>query len=205
MELVILIVAPPAIAILWHETAHALFALAVTRGTVTLRVGFGPSVRIGLGRLRLRVAPILVGGICTHEGANRRGDRALIAAAGPVSSAFLAVLALGLSADLVSHHAAALLAQSVATASALCAAFTAIPMRYSAQAESDGMAVLRALHRPATSRPRWLQVERRPGRPLRLLLTILLAVVIPVAFMASVWLGLWVVVAFGLVFRGERR
>src|SRR3954471_10281420 len=54
MDALIFVVFGPAITILWHELAHALFALALTPREVTLTVGFGPSVGVRIGRLDLR-------------------------------------------------------------------------------------------------------------------------------------------------------
>jgi membrane-associated protease RseP (regulator of RpoE activity) len=82
------------IAMLAHELAHAAFALAVTRGEVLVNVGVGPGAVVRIGRLALRICAVpLVGGYCRHDAAERRGDTALIAAAGPVASLFLAAAA----------------------------------------------------------------------------------------------------------------
>src|SRR4051795_12948928 len=93
MDALIFVVFGPAITILWHELAHAVFALALTPREVTLTVGFGPSIGVRIGRRALRFAPLLFGGYCAYAGTDRPSDRALIAAAGPVSSVFLAALA----------------------------------------------------------------------------------------------------------------
>jgi hypothetical protein len=89
--------------------------------------------------------------------------------------------------------------------SAFTAVFTAIPMRYSPLHESDGMTVLRAFFPVAATSPRWPQPESRSSRPLRLPFVIVLALVTPFAFMASIWTGLFMVALFGFAFAGERR
>jgi hypothetical protein len=71
--------------------------------------------------------------------------------------------------------------------------------------ESDGLVVLRAIF-PAS--PLAIPVpatERRPARPLRWPFMVVLAIVTPVAFMSSFWVGLWLVLLFGFAYLGERR
>lgn len=204
MDTLLILVIAPVISILWHEAAHALFALASTRAPVTLRIGFGPSVGLHLGRLELRFGPLLLGGLCSFESTGRRGDRALIAAAGPVSSAFLAALAWSLQLNLAPHDFARNLAEMIVVTSAFGAVFTAIPMRYAPNVDSDGMAVLRAFFPVAATSPRWPEPEPRPRRPLRLPFVLVLAIVIPLAFVVSFWLGFGTSLLFGLVYLGER-
>jgi hypothetical protein len=204
VETLIGLILAPALAILWHEASHALFALAVSRGRVTLTVGFGPSVGVSLGRFELRFAPVLLGGHCAHEDTGRRGDRALIAAVGPISSVFLAALAWNLRQG-TAPGLAAELTGALAVCGAFMAVITAVPMRYDAVHESDGMTVLRAFFPVAATSPRWPQPESRPDRPLRLPFVIVLALVTPFAFMASIWTGLFVVALFSFAFAGERR
>jgi hypothetical protein len=197
----------PTVAILWHEAAHAAFALAVTRGPVVLQVGFGPAAIVRAGRLTLRLGPILLGGYCAYQGWLRRGDRALVAAAGPISSAFLAALAWNL------RHTAPppLIARclgDIAVVSAGMALITAIPMRYpgglARGGGSDGLTVLKAVFpatRVALAGPR---IERRPRRPLRAPFAAVLGAATVLAFMANVWLGVWLLVLFGFAYAGER-
>jgi hypothetical protein len=202
---VISMLAGLAIAVLWHEAAHALFALATSRGCVVLQVGVGPSRGFRVGRLELRVAPVPLGGFCSHDGGERPGDRALIAAAGPVSSALLAALAYSLRDDLWQvSHALVNISDQVVISSAFAAVLTAVPIAYPGGSDSDGLAVLRALW-PAS----WLVIkaprgESRAERPLRAPFAILLALAAVGAFMASFWLGAFLVGMFGLLYLSER-
>lgn len=192
------------IVILWHEFAHALFALAVTRSPVTVIVGFGPSAMLPLGRVRLRVGPLPLGGVCIYDGSISRGDHAIVAAAGPIASAFLAALAWNLRAE-------SQLLGDVAVMSAFGAVLTALPIRYPRSffpggSDSDGLTVLRALF-PAAGKlaipaP---QIESRPQRPLRAPFAIVLGLVGVLAFAVNFWLGLWGVALFGFAYLGERR
>jgi membrane-associated protease RseP (regulator of RpoE activity) len=206
MDALIFVVLGPAITILWHELAHALFALALTPRQVTLTVGFGPSAGVRIGRLDLRFGPLLFGGYCAYAGADRRGDRALVAAAGPVSSVFLAALAWNLRDSLgaASHHSLASLAGQVAVMSAMGAVLTALPLRYPWGAESDGLAVLRALFPASRLFIPTPAIEKRPSRPLRAPFAIVLALVIPLAFLANVFTGFITLGLFALVYAGER-
>ena len=85
------------------------------------------------------------------------------------------------------------------------ALFYEIPVARPWNAESDGLVVLRAL-RPASRlvipTP---AAQRRPSRPLRAPFAIVLALVIPVAFLANVWTGFFTLGLFGLAYVGERR
>jgi hypothetical protein len=201
---VLFFVAAPAVSILWHETAHAFMALALTAGTVSLTVGFGPSVSTRLGRLWIGIAPLPLGGICTYDGTMRRGDRALIAAAGPVSSAFLAALAWNLQAR-APHTLGSSFMPMLAVTSLLGALFTAVPIRYGPRVESDGLSVLRAFF-PFIGESRGVpRAERRPQRPLRLPFMLVLLAVTPIAFMASFWVSLQLVGLFGVAYWLERR
>jgi membrane-associated protease RseP (regulator of RpoE activity) len=195
------------IVILWHELAHAVFALASTPHEVTLAVGFGPSVGVRVGRLDLRFGPILLGGYCAYAGAERPSDRALIAAAGPISSVFLAALAWHLQSPLAAayHQGSAQLCGQVAVMSAGAALLTALPIRYPWGAESDGRVVLRALLPASRLVIPTPSVEKRPSRPLRAPFAIVLAVVIPVAFLANVWTGFLALGLFAFAYAGERR
>jgi hypothetical protein len=83
----------PIVSFAWHEAAHALFALALTRGPVLIVVGSGAGPRLRVGRLAVRVSAFPKGGVCVHEPTRHRYDRALIAAAGPISSLLLAAIA----------------------------------------------------------------------------------------------------------------
>src|SRR4051794_23784808 len=131
VQVIAVIIIVPTLTILWHEAAHAAFALAVTRAPVVLQVGFGPVLTARFGRLTLRLAPILLGGYCAYEGWLRRGDRAVVAAAGPISSAFLAALAWNLRYTAPSPFVARCLGD-IAIVSAGMALITAIPIRYPA-------------------------------------------------------------------------
>jgi membrane-associated protease RseP (regulator of RpoE activity) len=206
MDTFLFLLLTPAITILWHEFAHALFALALSRHEVRLVVGFGPSVGLRLGRLQLRFGPLLFGGYCAYAGGDRRGDRALIAAAGPVSSVFLAALAWNVQQPLAAagHHSIARFCGQLAIVSALGAVLTALPVRYPPGNESDGLAVVRALFpatRLAIPTP---SVERRPARPLRGPFAIVLALVVPLAFLANVWTGIFTLGLFAFAYAGER-
>ena len=153
------------------------------------------------------MAPILLGGVCTHDGGASPGDRAVIAAAGPISSAFLAALAASLRHDLWQlQPALGEIAGQVMIASAFSALLTAIPMRYpgAGAGDSDGLAVLRAL-RP-TSRlvlgaPAPVQ---RPQRPLRAPFAIALAICAVLGFAVSFWMGAALTAFFAFAWLGER-
>lgn len=202
MQILLYLLLVPVVAIVWHEAAHAAIALAFTRAPVTLQVGFGPSVATQLGRLRLQLAPILLGGYCSTSAWLRRGDSALVAAAGPISSAFLAAVAWRL------RHYGTFVGE-VAVASAGMALLTAVPMRYPAVlaggGDSDGLTVLRALFPASRMVVAAPTVERRPTHPLRVPFLVVLAVVLPVAFLANFWLGLFTLALFGSAYLGERR
>jgi hypothetical protein len=210
MEIVAMVLVCPFVAILWHEAAHAIFALAVSRERVHFQVGFGPARGFTIGRLTVRIGPILTGGFCAYDDVPRRGDRALVAAAGPVSSVLLAALAWNLrQAGHPTDPSLALLLGQLAVASAGMALITAIPIRYPARlargGESDGLVVLRALF-PAS---RFVlltvpEVDKKPQRPLRAPFAIVLAAVMVLAFFANIWLGLVTLAFFGFVYMGER-
>ncbi len=148
-----LLVATPLVVLL-HELAHAGMALALTRGKVLVVVGYGPGMKLQLGRLAVHLSPLAASGCCVHRTTRESTDRAIIAAAGPVASLMLAVLGWRTSEVLVgSHPFLAGFAAAVGIAGLLTAIFTAIPMRYpaelavGAERDSDGMVVLRALRR----------------------------------------------------------
>jgi hypothetical protein len=199
-----------AIATLWHEAGHAALALVLTRARVRLVVGLGPTVHLPLGRLSLGLAPLPFGGYCEHEDTGRRGDRALIAAAGPVASTFLAALAWYLSrGPAAASSALVLLFSWVAVSSAFCALLTALPLRYPpglgpGMGDSDGLTVLRALFPASPLVLKAPRAERRPERPLRLPFLIVLVALIFLAFALDFWLGAVVTVLFGSAYRGER-
>jgi hypothetical protein len=148
-----LVIATP-LAVLLHELAHAGMALALTRGRVLVVVGYGRGVSLTLGRLSLRLSPLAASGCCVHRGTHASADRAVIAAAGPVSSLLVAVLGWRLGEALEADHLfLAGLASALGAASALITLLTALPVRYPAalavsdERDSDGLAVLRALKR----------------------------------------------------------
>jgi membrane-associated protease RseP (regulator of RpoE activity) len=202
VETVAVLLIAIAVPILWHEAAHAAFALAVTREPVILQVGFGPALGTQIGRLRLRLAPFLLGGYCSYGGSLRPGDRALVAAAGPVSSVFLAALAWSLRDQFPLSFAGLCLGQ-VAIMSAGMALLTAFPARLPI-GETDGLAVLRALFPTSRLVLSSQRIVRRPGRPLRAPFAAVLALVAVLAFVASPWLGLLLMTIFGLAYLGER-
>ena len=150
-----LLIATPVVVLL-HELAHAGMALALTRGKVLVVVGYGPGMKLQLGRLALHVSPLAASGCCVHRATRESGDRAIIAAAGPVASLMLAVLGWRVSEALGDAHPfLAGLAAAIGIAGLFTTLFTAIPMRYPAELavgadrDSDGMVVLRSLKRSA--------------------------------------------------------
>lgn len=129
-------------------------ALALTRGKVLVVVGYGPGMKMQLGRLALHVSPLAASGCCVHRATRDSGDRAIIAAAGPIASLFLAVLGWRLSEALVGEHLfLAGFAAALGAAGLFVTLLTALPLRYpaavavGADRDSDGMTVLRALRR----------------------------------------------------------
>ena len=149
-----LLLATP-VAILVHELAHAGMALALTRGKVLVVVGYGPGMRVHLGRLALRVSPLAASGCTVHRATRESSDRAIIAAAGPIASLMLAVVGWRAAEALhASHGFLAGLAAALGAASLLVTLLTALPLRYPAaiavgdDRDSDGMTVLRGLRRP---------------------------------------------------------
>ena len=148
-----LLIAIP-VAVLLHELAHGGMALALTRGKVLVVVGYGPGMKLHIGRLALHVSPLAASGCCVHRATRESGDRAIIAAAGPVASLLLAVLGWRVSeARAGSHLFLAGLFAALGAAGAFITVLTALPMRYpSALAigddrDSDGMTVVRSLRR----------------------------------------------------------
>jgi hypothetical protein len=146
-----LLIATP-LAVLAHELAHAGMALALTRGRVLVVVGYGPGLSVSLGRLSLRLSPLAASGCCVHRGTRQRADRGVIAAAGPIASLMFAVLGWRVAQALAgSHPFLAGLSAALGLASAAITLLTALPVRYpqalavSADRDSDGMTVLRAL------------------------------------------------------------
>lgn len=149
-----LLLATP-VAILVHELAHAGMALALTRGKVLVVVGYGPGMKVHLGRLALRVSPLAASGCTVHRATRESSDRAIIAAAGPIASLMLAVVGWR-AAEAVhgSHGFLAGLLAALGAASLFVTLLTALPLRYPAaiavgdDRDSDGMTVLRGLRRP---------------------------------------------------------
>jgi hypothetical protein len=199
METVLLIVAAISIAIMWHELGHALFALSLTRGPVLLAVGLGPGIKLPIGRVTLKLGPILLGGVCVHDSPERRGDRALIAAAGPTFSIFLAALA---------WHLSGPFADELARVSAVMALFTLIPLRYPALSgggDSDGLSILRALFPASRIVLAAAAGTYRPERPLRAPFAVVLGAAGLMAFVVSIPLGLVMTALFGFVYAAERQ
>jgi len=146
-----LLIATP-IAVLLHELAHAGMALALTRGKVLVVVGYGPGMKLHLGRLNLHLSPLAASGCTVHRATRESGDRAIIAAAGPIASLMLAVIGWRVSEAVAgSHLFLAGLFAALGAASLLITALTAFPVRYPAAVaigddrDSDGLTVLRAL------------------------------------------------------------
>jgi hypothetical protein len=149
-----LLIAAP-VAVLLHELAHAGMALALTRGKVLVVVGYGPAMKLHLGRLALHVSPLATSGCTVHRATRDSADRAIIAAAGPVASLLLAVIGWRVSEAVAgSHLFLAGLFAALGAASLLVTALTATPVRYPAaiaigdDRDSDGLTVLRVLRRP---------------------------------------------------------
>ncbi len=149
-----LLIALPA-AVLLHELAHAGMALALTRGKVLVVVGYGPAMRLHMGRLALHVSPLATSGCTVHRATRASGDRGIIAAAGPVASLFLAAFGWRMAESLSGAHMfVAGLFAALGAASLFIAILTALPLRYPAMLavgdgrDSDGRTVLQALKRP---------------------------------------------------------
>jgi hypothetical protein len=148
-----LLIAVP-VAVLLHELAHAGMALALTRGKVLVVVGYGPGMKLHLGRLALHVSPLAASGCTVHRATHESSDRAIIAAAGPVASLLLGVVGWRVSESLAgSHLFLAGLFAALGAASLFITALTAVPVRYPAAVaigddrDSDGLTVLRAVRR----------------------------------------------------------
>ena len=146
-----LLIATP-IAVLLHELAHAGMALSLTRGRVLVVVGYGPGMKLSVGRLALHVSPLAASGCCVHRATRDSTDRAIIAAAGPVASLLVAVLGWRTGQALGDGFAAGMCV-ALGAASAAIALLTALPLRYPAaiaigdDRDSDGMTVVRALRK----------------------------------------------------------
>jgi hypothetical protein len=148
-----LLIATP-IAVLLHELAHGAMALALTRGKVLVVVGYGPGMKLHLGRLNLHVSPLAASGCTVHRATRDSGDRGLIAAAGPIVSLMLAVVGWRVAEALAgSHLFVSGLFAALGAASLFITVFTLLPLRYPAAVsvgaarDSDGLTVLRALRR----------------------------------------------------------
>ena len=146
-----LLIATPC-AVLLHELAHAAMALALTRGKVLVVVGYGPGMKLHMGRLALHFSPLAASGCTVHRATRESADRAIIAAAGPVTSLLLAVLGWRVSEALAgSHLFLAGLFAALGAASLFITVLTAMPVRYPAGLsigdgrDSDGLTVLQAL------------------------------------------------------------
>ena len=151
MSILTLLIALP-LAVLGHELAHAGMALATTRGKVLVIVGYGPGVSMTLGRLALRLSPFAASGCCFHRATRESSDRALIAAAGPISSLLLAVLGWRTGQAIGDAHVLlGGMCTSLGSVSGAIALLTALPVRYpSALAvggspDSDGLTVVKTL------------------------------------------------------------
>jgi hypothetical protein len=143
------------VAVLLHELAHGAMALALTRGKVLVVVGYGPGMKLHLGRLALHVSPLAASGCTVHRATRQSGDRGIIAAAGPVTSLLLTVVGWRVAEALVGRHVfVAGLFAALAAASLFITVLTAMPFRYPAALavgdgrDSDGLTVVRALRRP---------------------------------------------------------
>jgi hypothetical protein len=148
-----LLIATP-VAVLLHELAHGAMALALTRGKVLVVVGYGPGMKLHLGRLNLHVSPLAASGCTVHRATRGSSDRGIIAAAGPIASLLLAVLGWRASEAVAgSHLFVAGLFAALGAASLLITAITALPLRYPAalsvgdDRDSDGLTVLRSIKR----------------------------------------------------------
>lgn len=148
-----LLIATP-VAVLLHELAHAGMALALTRGKVLVVVGYGPGMKLHMGRLALHVSPLAASGCTVHRACRESADRAIIAVAGPVTSLLLAVVGWRIAEALAgSHLFLAGLFAALGAASLFITVLTAIPVRYPSGLsvgdgrDSDGLTVLQALKR----------------------------------------------------------
>lgn len=146
-----LLLAAP-VAVLLHELAHAGMALSLTRGRVLVVVGYGPGMKLTVGRLALYVSPLAAGGCCVHRATRESADRGIIAAAGPVASLLIAALGWRLGEVVAGGHGfVAGLCTALGIASAAIALLTALPLRYPVgvaigdDRDSDGMTVVRVL------------------------------------------------------------
>ena len=148
-----LLIAVP-LAVLAHELAHAGMALALTRGKVLVVVGYGPGMKLHLGRLALHVSPLAASGCCVHRATRDSTDRGIIAAAGPVASLLLAVVGWRAAEAFAGQH---LFAAGLFAALGLAAAFmtvvTALPLRYPAPLALSGREPTNAGYPPATWQP----------------------------------------------------
>src|SRR5829696_8098027 len=106
-------------------------ALALTRGKVLVVVGYGPGMKLNLGRLALHVSPLAASGCTVHRATRDSADCGIIAAAGPIASLMLAVVGWRASQALAdSQLFLAGLIAALAAASALITGLTALPFRY---------------------------------------------------------------------------
>jgi membrane-associated protease RseP (regulator of RpoE activity) len=211
VDAIVAIVLALAIVILFHELAHAAFALALNHGEVRMDIGFGPGVELRAGRVTLFVGILPLGGMCTHEDSGRRGDRALIAAAGPVASAFLAALAWSLGGGTAGPDGFVQeVVASVVVPSAIAAVLTALPIRYPDSlvpggGESDGLVILRAAFPASRLAIAASAPVARPERTIRPLFAIPLLLIIAAALALEPLLGALTLALFALVYWLERR
>jgi hypothetical protein len=142
------------IVVLLHELAHGAMALALTRGKVLVVVGYGPGMKLHMGRLNLHVSPLAASGCTVHRATRESSDRGIIAAAGPIASLMMAAIGWRVSEALAgSHLFLAGMFAALGAAGLFITVLTAMPVRYPAglsigdSRDSDGMTVLTALHR----------------------------------------------------------
>jgi hypothetical protein len=164
------------ISVLAHELAHAMFALALTRGPVAVVTYGGAAIEARVGRLRMRIGLLTLsgGGVCFFQQPRRRSDSALIAAAGPVMSLLLAAAALTFTTlPAVPRTFGEGLALWFLIVNAFAFLITAAPLRHpsgsTAAEESDGLLVVRHLWPAAAERVSFRVPARRakPRRPTR--------------------------------------
>jgi hypothetical protein len=136
-----------------HELGHGLAALALTRGPVVVQTGRRAFATPRLGRLTLALGPGgLQAGACWHLDPQSRPAEAAIAAAGPLASLLLAVVAGVVCVRLDPHRALELLLAALAALGALDALGNLWPALHPARRTvtgapqaSDGLIVARCL------------------------------------------------------------
>ena len=141
------------VVLLLHELGHGLAALALTRGPVVVQTGRRAFVTPRLGRLTLALGPGgLQAGACWHLAPDTPRAEAAIAAAGPLASLLLSVLAGLACLRLDPPRALQLLLAALSVLGALDAAGNLWPALHPARRtatgapqESDGRIVARCL------------------------------------------------------------